>query len=156
MKLVELLREPLIKIGLRARTKAEAIDELIDLLVEKGEVSREDRPRVAKAVFDREQARSTGMEHGVALPHGAVEGLEDVSAALGIAPEGIEFAALDRKPTHLIVLLAIPQNLLQFHVKTLAGIARLLNDEKLREGLKAARTPADAFAVIKRGEEGHS
>lgn len=154
MKLLDLLREPLIKIDLKAHTKAQAIDELIDLLVEKGEISREDRPRVAKAIFDRERARSTGMEHGVALPHGAVDGLEEVAAALGTAPAGIEFGSLDKKPTNLIVLLAIPQNMLQFHVKTLAGIARLLNDEDLRASLRGARTAADAVAVIRAGEEG--
>lgn len=154
MKLQELLRSSLIKVGLEAKTKREAIDELIDLLVEKGEISREERARVAKAIFAREQARSTGMEHGVALPHGAVEGLEDVAAALGIAPEGLEFNAADRAPTFLIVLLAIPQNMLQFHVKTLAGIARLLNDEGFRKRLREARTPEDAFAIIKAGEGG--
>ena len=52
------------------------------------------------------------------------------------------------------VLLAIPQNMLQFHVKTLAGIARLLNDEGLRERLQAANSPAEAVAVIRAGEEG--
>jgi len=154
MKLVDLLREPLIKIDLGARTKTQAIDELIDVLARAGEISPEERPRVAKAVFDRESARSTGMEHGVALPHGAVEGLEDVAAALGIARGGIDFGALDGRPTSLIVLLAIPQNMLQFHVKTLAGIARLLNDELLRERLREARTPADAYEIIREGEEG--
>ncbi len=154
MKLLDLLREPLIAVELAAKNKSEAIDELIDLLVEKGDVSREDRPRVAKAIFDRERARSTGMEHGVALPHGAVDGLEEVAAALGIARGGIEWGSLDRKPTSLIVLLAIPQNMLQFHVKTLAGIARLLNDEDLRERLRGAHTPAEAYRVIRAGEEG--
>jgi nitrogen PTS system EIIA component len=154
MRLVELLREPLVKIDLKAHTKEQAIDELIDLLVEKGEIAREDRPRVAKAIFAREHARSTGMEHGVALPHGAVDGLEDVAAALGITRAGIEFGSLDKRPTHLIVLLAIPQNMLQFHVKTLAGIARLLNDEDLRDRLKNAQTPAEAYGAIRNGEEG--
>ncbi len=152
MKLQELLRTPLIKVGLRARTKREAIDELIDLLVEHGEISPGDRPKVAKAIFDRERVRSTGMEHGVALPHGAVEGLEDVAAALGIAVEGIDFDSADHEPTYLVVLLAIPQNLLQFHVKTLAGIARLLNDERLRERLRRARSAEEAAEIIRAGE----
>jgi PTS system fructose-specific IIA component len=152
LKLKELLRAPLIKVGLAARTKFEAIDELIDLLVERGEITRQQRPAVAKAIFDREKVKSTGMEHGVALPHGAVEGLEDVAAARGIARGGIDFDAADGEATTLIVLLAIPQNLLQFHVKTLAGIARLLNDESLRERLCAARTPAEAAEIIRIGE----
>jgi len=152
MKLIELLRDELILVDLQARTKAEAIDELIDRLVLQGEFPAEARPRVAKAIFAREAARSTGMEHGVALPHGAVEGLADVAAVLGISKAGIEFGALDKRPTHLIVLLAIPQNMLQVHVKTLAGIARLVNDDALRTGLRAAPTAADAFALIRAGE----
>ena len=154
MTLLDFLSEPLVKVGLRARTKDEAIDELIDLLVERGEVAAADRPRVAKAIFDRERSRTTGMEHGVALPHGAVEGLEEVAAALGIAPDGIDFGAADGQPTRLIVLLAIPRNLLQFHVRTLAGIARLLNDEAFRQRLERARTPAEAVAAMRDGEEG--
>lgn len=154
MKLTDLLRESLIKTDLAARTKDAAIEELIDHLVERGELGRDDRARVAAAVFNREKARSTGMEHGVALPHGAVEGLEEVAGALGIARAGIDWASLDKQPTHLIILLAIPQNMLQFHVKTLAGIARLLNDETLREKLIGAATPEEAIAVIRAGEDG--
>jgi PTS system fructose-specific IIA component len=152
MKLQDLLRASLIKVGLEARTKEEAINELIDLLVARGEIPAASREAVARAIFAREASKSTGMEHGVALPHGAVEGLEDVAAALGIAPEGIDFHAADGEPTRLIVLLAIPQNMLQFHVKTLAGIARLLNDEELREALRNAPTPEKAYQVIQAGE----
>jgi mannitol/fructose-specific phosphotransferase system IIA component (Ntr-type) len=141
-------------VGLRATTKQEAIDELVDLLVEKGEVAPGDRERVAQAVLERERSRSTGMEHGVALPHGAVDGLDDIAAALGVSSAGIEWKSLDKQPTHLVLLLAIPQNTLQVHVKTLAGIARLLNDDELRRKLRSATTSAEAYAAIKAGEEG--
>jgi mannitol/fructose-specific phosphotransferase system IIA component (Ntr-type) len=152
LKLQELLRAPTIKVGLEARTKFEAIDELIDLLVERGELAPSERAAVARAVYERERLKSTGMENGVALPHGAVEGLEDVAAALGIAREGIDFGSADGGPATLVVLLAIPQNMLQFHVKTLAGIARLLNDDALRERLRAAKTPEEAAEIIRAGE----
>lgn len=152
MKLVELLSPGLIKVGLAATTKQAAIEELIALLVSQGAISPGEGPAVAQAVFAREASKPTGMENGVALPHGAVEGLEDLAAALGIARHGIDFHAEDGKPASLIVLLAIPQNVLQFHVKTLAGIARLLNDERLRAALAAARTPEEAFARMQSGE----
>jgi mannitol/fructose-specific phosphotransferase system IIA component (Ntr-type) len=154
MRLLELLEESLVKVELRAETREQAIDELIDLLVAQGVITGEEQPRVRKAIFDREHARSTGMEHGVALPHGAVEGLDHVAAALGIARAGIDWAALDGRPTHLVILLAIPENMLQSHVKTLAGIARLLNDEGLRDALRRAKTPGEAVSIIESGEEG--
>src|SRR5262249_17277872 len=112
----------------------------------------DERQRVAKAIFAREQSRSTGMEHGVALPHGAVDGLEDIAAALGVTRGGLDFGAIDKKPTHLIVLLAIPQTMRQVHVRTLAGSARLLNEEELRDKLVGAKSAAEAFAAIRAGE----
>jgi mannitol/fructose-specific phosphotransferase system IIA component (Ntr-type) len=149
MKLVDLLKPELVKVGIGATTKEAAIEELIDVLISGGAIAPEQRDAVAHAIFAREKAKSTGMERGVALPHGAVDGLASVAAALGISPGGIDFRSLDKKPAHLIVLLAIPQSMLQFHVKTLAGIARLFADDALRERLRTAPDAAAAFEALR-------
>ena len=148
MDLTSLLAPDLVKIGLTARTKAGAIAELVDFLVARGKVASGDREAVLKAVLDREDSLSTGMEHGIALPHGSVDCVPELVGTLGISHEGIEFASLDGKPAHLLVCLVVPRSRTSRHVRTLAGIAHLLNNESLRNMLLAAKTSEEAMAII--------
>lgn len=152
MRLMDILRESLIKVGIEARNKWEVIEELTDYLIAEHELKATDRENVLRAVVAREKSLSTGMQHGVAIPHGCVEGLQDVVACLGISEKGIDFESLDGRPTHLLMLLIIPKNKFQSHVKTLAGIARLLNSEALREKLRKAPNGETAFHIIEEEE----
>ncbi len=152
MRLMDILRESLIKIGLEARNKWDAIEELVDYLITEHEIKITDREAVLRAVVAREKSLSTGMQHGVAIPHGTVDCIREVIACLGISPDGIDFESLDGKPTHFLMLLIIPKNTFQSHVKTLAGIARLMNSEALRDQLRRAESGDQAFAIIEREE----
>ena len=93
------------------------------------------------------------MEHGIAIPHAAVDGLPDVVAVLGLSRRGVPFEALDRQPARIIVCLIIPRDKKLLHIKTLAEIARLLSRPAVRARLADAATPAQALEVI-RQEEG--
>lgn len=152
MRLMDILRESLIKIGIDASNKWDAIDELIDYLITEHEIKITDRETVLRAVVAREKSLSTGMQHGVAIPHGAVDCIDEVVACMGISSEGIDFESLDGKPTHFLMLLIIPKNKFQSHVKTLAGIARLLNSESLRQKLLKTTSGDEAFAIIEEEE----
>ncbi len=152
MELSTLLSPDLVKVGLSARSKETAIAELTDFLVEKGRLPASGREETLKAVLERERSLSTGMEHGVALPHGAVACVPELTGVLGISREGIDFATLDGKPAHLIVCLLLPFPRASRHVRTLAGIARLLGNEALRVRLTAATTAEDAMAMIRKAE----
>ena len=156
MDLSALLSPDSIRIGLAARDKMSCITEMVDFLVAKGRVPAADRDAVLKAVVDRENSLSTGMEHGIALPHGSVDCVPEPVGALGISREGIEFATLDGRPAHLVACLLVPRAKTSRHVRTLAGIARLLNNESLRASLLAAKTPGDAMAVIRSEEAAES
>ncbi|GIW73224.1 MAG: PTS fructose transporter subunit IIA [Planctomycetota bacterium] len=148
MELSELLRPELVEVDFAARTPEEAIEALIRLLVARGELPAALEEAARRAVLEHERRRSTGMAHGVALPHGALDGPEEILCALGIAREGIRWPALDGGPVDLVLLLVVPANRLQVHVRVLAGIARLLNDRHLRERLRAARNAEQAYAAI--------
>lgn len=148
MDLTSLLSPDLVKVPLAARDKAEAIAELVDFLVARGKVQPQDRDLVLRTVEARERSLSTGMEHGIAIPHGSVDCVAELAGALGISPGGIAFATLDGKPAHLVVCLVVPRARTSRHVRTLAGIARLLNNESLRAALLAAKTPGEAMAMI--------
>ncbi|MEW6359899.1 MAG: PTS sugar transporter subunit IIA [Planctomycetota bacterium] len=152
MKLGEFLREELVKIGLEAETKEEAIEEMIDLLVAEHEIRIRDRSEVLRAVREREQSMSTGIEHGVAIPHGATETVDEVVGALAICKEGIPFDSIDGEPSSIICLLVIPKLKFTRHVRTLAGVAKLMSDPQLRKDLKNSRTPAEAMKFIDKHE----
>jgi len=149
VKLGELLCEGQILIGLEARDKWEAMQALVDTLVGQGRVAPDRRQPIYEALAARERIASTGMEHGVALPHASVDGTEEALAALGVSPRGVPFLSADGHPARLIILLVIPRTGVQKHIRTLAGIARLLSDERLREALARSRTPREALQLIR-------
>ncbi len=148
MDLASLLSPDLVKVGLAARDKDAAIAEMVDFLAARGKVPADRRDEILRAVMERERSLSTGMEHGIALPHGSVDCVPELAGALGISAEGIEFATLDGLPAHLIVCLVVPRQRTSRHVRTLAGIARLLNNESLRARLLTAKTAEEAMAMI--------
>ena len=145
MLLSELLHAGVVKIGLEAQNKTEAIEELVDVLVEAHEIPLSARDHAVSVVLDREHSMSTGMEHGVALPHAASDRVDDIVGALGIAPKGIPFESLDDQPARLIILLLLPARNVQGRVRTLAGIVHLMNNPGFREKLVAA---PDVDAVL--------
>ena len=80
----------------------------------------------------------------------------DIVAALGIAPHGLDFKAIDGQPARIVFLMIVPHNRLQAHVRTLAGVARLLNDHALRDRLIAAPSPAMVMDGIVAHEQARS
>jgi mannitol/fructose-specific phosphotransferase system IIA component (Ntr-type) len=153
MKLGDLLQEGQVVTGFQARDKWEAIRKLVDLLVAQGRLKAEHSEAVWNALVAREKVASTGMEHGVAIPHASVDGVEDALAALATAPEGIPFQSADGQPAQLIILLVIPRKAVQRHIRTLAGIARLLQYEEMRVALLGSRSGREALKVIREEEQ---
>lgn len=149
MKLSEFLRPELIAVELEAKDKWEAISKLVDLMVSANAVKVEHRDKVVETVFDRERSMSTGMERGIAIPHANSSLVEEVVGAIGISKKGIPFESLDSKPAEIIILLVIPKDKFQQHVRTLAGIARLFNHDRMTNELRTAKTGQQAIEIIK-------
>ena len=155
MRLTEILREDIIRVNLDATNKWEAIQELVDLLISAHELRLIDRNEVIESVFTRERSLSTGLEHGVAVPHAVVDCVEDVIAALGTSQAGIPFESHDGQPAKLVILLLIPQGAFQRHVRTLAGIARLGTNPELRNGLFDSKSSAEIMDILVRADSLH-
>ena len=151
MQLTELIREDLIKINLDAKDKWEAIEELVDQLISVHEISLMDRNDVIQAVFTREKSMSTGLEHGLAVPHGAVGCVDDLVAALGTT-QGLPFDSVDGQPTRLVIILLIPQGTFQQHVKTLAAIAKMGANPELRNQIFNAQTPSEVMDALRQAD----
>jgi len=146
MNLQRYLKPECVVIGIKAKDKWEAIDELLDVLVRNGLVA--DAKQVRADVVAREKKMSTGMEFGLALPHAKSDGAKDLAIALGTAPDGIEFDSLDGKPARVVFLVVSRKDITGPHIQCLAEIASLYRNEKLRDALPKARTPEEALKLL--------
>ncbi|MGA2871280.1 MAG: PTS sugar transporter subunit IIA [Verrucomicrobiota bacterium] len=142
----DILSEGQVITNLRATNRWEAIEELIANLVETGKVKSEYRDGIIAAVRKRESSMSTGIGHGIGIPHASTDLVSTITGAFGRSQTGIDFDALDGQPVKLTTLLLVPQQQFQQHLHTVGGIAKLFSDAKLREALETA---ADAAAILR-------
>ena len=108
------------------------------------------RDVVWNALKERELSMSTGIGHGVAIPHCSTDQVEEILALLALVKEGIEFDSVDGKPVHIIVLLIIPRGKGDVHIKTMAAVANLLNNQEFRREVLEASSPTEAYAAIEK------
>lgn len=109
MKLSLLIRPELIAVPIRAIDKWQTLAALAELPVRAGCYAASAMPAILDAILLRERSMSTGMEFGVAIPHAAVDGIDELITVLGICPDGIPFDAVDKQPARIVVLLIIPR-----------------------------------------------
>ncbi|HSZ57127.1 MAG TPA: PTS sugar transporter subunit IIA [Tepidisphaeraceae bacterium] len=146
MRLTEILKPANIKLPLNAKTKTEAIGELVDVLGASGEVT--DSKKVLDSVLERESTRTTGIGNGLAIPHGKCNGVNHLVMAIGRPATPIDFQAIDGRPVTLIWLLASPPDQTGPHIHALARISRLMTIERFRQALVAAQTPQQLYDAI--------
>lgn len=130
------LAKETIILRLKSATKDGVIEELIDVLVNSGKVK--DRKAALKAVMDREKKMSTGLQNGIAIPHGKTDTIECLIAAIGLSPSGIPFDSLDGKPAQIILLTVSPASRTGPHIQFLADVSRVLHNEQTRQRVLSA------------------
>ena len=106
------------------------------------------RALVTDSLFARERLGSTGLGHGVAIPHGRIKGLKSPMAAVFQLAHPIGFDAPDEQPVALLIFLLVPEAATQKHLEILSEIAELLSDSGLRERMKACTDAASLHAMI--------
>lgn len=148
MTLANLLSESQIIPEMTSKERWDAIRELVDLLVEAGKVDKSDRADVLECIRQREETMSTGIGFGIAIPHASSAKVSEVVAAFGRSTSGIPFESLDGEPVNFIVLFVVPKDQFQTHLRTLAAIAKFLNDKTVREELSKAPSSAAILQVF--------
>jgi mannitol/fructose-specific phosphotransferase system IIA component (Ntr-type) len=148
MRIRDYLTADRIDLRLDRGNKAEVLRRLVGMLA--GSVAFSDPEALLREVMRREDIMSTGVGDGVAIPHAAADGVPTPSIALGVAPGGVDFHALDGKPVHVIFLLVGSRDSPDLQLKALARIARLTKHGVLVNSLRAARSPDEALAIIER------
>src|SRR5437764_3740889 len=126
-----------------------AIVELIDLLVRLEKIKPDARDSILASLKQREETMSTGIGFGIAIPHCSSDQIDEVVAAFGRSSSGIEFDALDNAPVKFVVLFIVPKNQFQTHLRTLASIAKFLNDRATRERLAEANSADEILSIFR-------
>jgi PTS system nitrogen regulatory IIA component len=146
MNLKKVLSPDAVWVDLKAETKEGIIEEMIDRLVAAGKVK--DRNGALKAVLEREAKMSTGMQNGVAIPHGKSECMKSLVAAIGLNKAGVNFDSMDGSPSTIFIMTLSPANRTGPHIQFLAEVSRLISQPAERERLLAAKTHADIYEIL--------
>src|SRR5712675_2253044 len=149
MSLANLISVEQIIPEMKATERWAAIVELIDLLVGLAKIKTADRESILTSLKQREETMSTGIGFGIAIPHCSSDRIEEVVAAFGRSTSGIEFDALDNAPVKFVVLFIVPKNQFQTHLRTLASIAKFLNDRSVRDQLANAGSTNEILSIFR-------
>jgi fructose PTS system EIIBC or EIIC component len=148
--LSELLSVERVKIPLESVSKDDLLRELVGVCADSEGI--QDREDVLRAVREREAVLSTGIGHGVAIPHGKSAAVPGLRMAAGRAAAPIEFDALDGQPVVLFFLLIGPESAAGPHIKALSRISRLVRKDEVREKLVAARSAEEFLQALQDAE----
>lgn len=146
MSIANLITENLIAPSLQGKDKYQVIEELLDLLVEDGDVGN--REVALNDLIEREHYLSTGLEKGLAVPHAKSTAVEKLVVSLGISEQGVDFDSLDGEPANCIFLVLSPRDISGPHIKILAQITRNFRDGEIGHQLKNAKTKKDILKII--------
>ena len=146
MSLIDLVKEDVVKVPLEATDKPGVMRELVQILVDAGQIT--DFDTVLQALHEREEKGSTGLEKGFAVPHCKTPAACRLKFAMGIAPQGIDFDAMDGQPSKLFFLLVAAPDQAGPHVEALSEIAKLARSNAFCKALIAAETPQEVVELI--------
>ena len=125
------------------------MEELISILHEHG--LAKDQKTIADAVMERETSMSTGMQHGVALPHCRTDAVEKITVAVGLSRKGVDYASLDGEPSTIFVMILSPQSSESSYIQLLANISALLNGEEQRAKLLGCKSQDEIYHFFRDG-----
>lgn len=141
MDLSDLITEDVVKIPLDATTKPTVLQELVDLLYAAGRIS--DSEKIYRALLEREEMGSTGLEMGIAIPHCKCDAVTDITVGVGVSPHGIDFDSIDGERSHLFFLVVAAPGQSTSHIQVLSEIGELTRSRDYVRSLVEAASPAD-------------
>jgi fructose-specific phosphotransferase system IIA component len=146
MALVDLVKPEIIKVPLESKSKQAVIRELLQVLVDAGKLT--DFDAAYDALLAREAKGSTGLEAGLAVPHAKTDIVSTLTLAIGIAPEGIDFRALDGNLSYLFFLMLAPPNQSGPHIEALSEIARITQSKTFCKMLLRTQSPEEVAELL--------
>ncbi|MGD0335516.1 MAG: PTS sugar transporter subunit IIA [Candidatus Omnitrophota bacterium] len=153
MLVMDFLSKKAIVMDIKATKKEEVIRELVDALVDAGDIEKRYRAKLIDALMAREALGSTAIGQGIAIPHAKSECVDSLIAAFGLSKKGVDFDSLDGEPAYIFFLLVAPQDSAGPHLKALARISRLLKDKYFRDTLRSSTDDKSVLKIIAQEDE---
>ena len=146
MNLKTVLTKDTISLHLKGTTKEEIVNELLDILVAAKKIS--DRDAAFTAIMDPEQKMSTGMKHGIAIPHGKSTTVNDLVACIGVSDTAVDFDSLDHEPCRIFIMTLSPLEKTGPHLQFLAEISLLFKSSEKRNEILNAASPEVVLRIL--------
>ena len=146
MNLKTVLTTDTVNLHLKGTTKEAIIDELLELLANAGKVK--DKAAAKACVMDRERKMSTGMKHGIAIPHGKTDSVEDLVACLGISDNPVDFDSLDQEPCRIFIMTLSPVDKTGPHLQFLAEVSLLFKSAEKRQEILKSTDAAEVIRIL--------
>ncbi|HGS8896993.1 TPA: fructose-specific PTS transporter subunit EIIC [Clostridioides difficile] len=150
MKIIDLLDEKSIKLNLNSKTKSEAIEELVDLVANSGNLN--DKENYKKAILAREEMSTTGIGEGVAIPHAKNSSVTKACIAAAVSKEGIDYESFDGSLSNLFFMIAAPDGANNTHLEVLSRLSTILMDEDFRNKLINSSSEKEFKEIIDKKE----
>jgi nitrogen PTS system EIIA component len=153
MKLSDIMVSNAIVPELKAKTRDEAISELVEMMAAAGAIAKKSVKDVIKAILARESQATTGIGKGVALPHAKLKGIKKPLATIGRSSEGIDFSALDSKPVYIVILLMSNPENPDEHLQAMETIFKHVQRDIFRKFLRQSETKEAIVDLIQEADE---
>ena len=154
MRITDLLDARSISLTGTPKTKSEALDQIIDLMVRSGKIN--DREAYRAQVYAREEESTTGIGEGIAIPHGKCDAVTKPGLAAMVIKDGVEFDSLDGRPVTLMFLIAAPNTKDNVHLDVLSKLSVLLMDENFADNLRNAASVDEFLKIVDQADEEQS
>ena len=151
MTTTDLLDARSISLEASPKSKSEALDQIVDLMVKSGKIN--DKEAYRKQVYAREEESTTGIGEGIAIPHGKCDAVTKPGLAAMVVKDGVEFDSLDGEPVTLMFLIAAPNTEDNIHLDVLSKLSVLLMNEEFTESLRNAKTVEEFMSIVNEADE---
>lgn len=145
--ILNVLTEDLVEINIKAKSKKEILAKMLEIACKSGKVK--DKRQAMRDVEEREALSSTGMQNGIAIPHGKTDAVDELIACVGITQKPIPFDSIDGKPANIFLMTLSPKDQGGQHIRFLSEIAKLLKDDKRRVNMLNAKSNKELLQIIR-------
>lgn len=146
MKLSKFCDESLITFDLKATTKEQVIEELVELASKSPLVK--DGDELLRDIVHRENMVTTGIGYGVAFPHAKTKATKGIIIAFGRSEKGIDFEAMDKKPVYVFFLIAAPEDAIGAHLNVMARLSYIMKSPENRQHLLTVSSPGELLSIL--------
>ena len=151
MRITDLLDARSILLDASPKSKSEALDQIVDLMVKSEKIN--DKEAYRKQVYAREEESTTGIGEGIAIPHGKCDAVTKPGLAAMVVKDGVDFDSLDGEPVTLMFLIAALNTEDNIHLDVLSKLSVLLMNEEFTESLRNAKTVEEFMNIINDADE---